>query len=66
MPWAARGHREPFSGYAQTDVAHLSFDVAGTGAIRQNAMRGEFGLPELTHALVYEAVGIIELTKPPA
>jgi hypothetical protein len=58
-------HREPSSGYTQIGRAYLSFDFAGTGATRQNAMRGEFGLPVLTHAVVYEEVGITELTKPP-
>jgi hypothetical protein len=58
-------HREPSSGYTQIGRAYLSFDLAGTGAIRQNAMRGEFGLPAVTHAVVYEEVGITELTKPP-
>jgi hypothetical protein len=58
-------HCEPSSGYTQIGRAYLSFDFAGTGAIRQNAMRGEFGLPALTHAVVYEEVGIAELTAPP-
>jgi hypothetical protein len=43
----------------------LSLDFAGTGAIRQNAIRKQFGLPELTHVAIYEEVGITELTNPP-
>jgi hypothetical protein len=55
----------PSSGYTQIGRAYLSFDFAGTGAVRQNAVRREFGLPALTHAVVYEEVGIKELTKSP-
>jgi hypothetical protein len=58
-------HREPSSEYTQIGRAYLSFDLAGTGAVRQNAVRGEFGLPALTHAVVYEEVGIKDLTKSP-
>jgi hypothetical protein len=58
-------HRESSSGYTQIGRAYLSIDFAGIGAIRQNAIRGEFGLAVLTHAVVYEEVGITELTKPP-
>lgn len=57
-------HREPSSGYTQIGRAYLSIDFTGIGAIRQNAIRGEFGLAVLTHAVVYEEVGITELTKP--
>jgi hypothetical protein len=58
-------HRDPSGECAQIGRAYLSFDFAGTGAIRQNAMRGEYGLPALTHAVVYEEVGITELANPP-
>jgi hypothetical protein len=58
-------HPGPYDDFTQVGSTYLSLESACIGSVTQNNVRKKFGLPPLTHVVIYTQTGICELQNMP-